>query len=147
MCLLSARTVWLWVQREDDDWNLPSRSRNHFGLPHRRVLSDLEEGLEKRVRLIFQEKNFCSGRLLMKVDGFSRRSPPRVLTVPSATGSIKLSPFIGVNASFALSLLAWSSDASISSNSSLSAINSVSFPGSPRIQCITEEYTWQANLM
>ena len=35
---------------------------------------------------------------------------------------IKLSPFIGVNTSFALSLLAWISDASVSSNSSMSAI-------------------------
>ena len=34
----------------------------------------------------------------------------------------KLSPFIGVNTSFALSLLAWISDASISYNSSMSAI-------------------------
>ena len=51
-----------------------------------------------------------------------RRCPlPKILTVPSATGGINLSPFIGVNSSFALSLLAWISDASVSSNSSMSA--------------------------
>ena len=57
------------------------------------------------------------------MDGLRRRSPPGIFTVPSATGNIKLSPFIGVNISFALSLLAWSSDASICSNSSMSAVN------------------------
>ena len=57
-------------------------------------------------------------RSRIKVDGLRRRSPPEVLPVPSATRNMKLSPFIGVNTSFALSLLAWISDASISSNSS-----------------------------
>ena len=32
----------------------------------------------------------------MKLDGLRRRSPPGVLTVPSATGNIQLSPFIGI---------------------------------------------------
>ena len=44
-----------------------------------------------------------------------------VLTVPSAIGKMKFSPFIAVSTSFALSLRAWSSDASICSNSSMSA--------------------------
>ena len=60
---------------------------------------------------------------MIKVDGFRRRSSPEFFTVPSATGNFKLSPFIGVDTSSALSLLAWSSDASISSNSSMSAIS------------------------
>ena len=49
-------------------------------------------------------------------------SPSEILTVPSATGKIKLSPFIGVNTSFAWSLRAWSSDGFISCTSSMSAI-------------------------
>ena len=43
-------------------------------------------------------------------------------------GILKLSPFVGVNTSFALSLRAWSSEASISSKS---AMSDVSFPNSP----------------
>ena len=38
--------------------------------------------------------------------------PPESLTVPSAIRMMNFSPFIGVNTSFALSLLAWISDAS-----------------------------------
>ena len=30
------------------------------------------------------------------MDGLTRRSPPAVLTVPSATGNIRVSPCIGV---------------------------------------------------
>ena len=83
--------------------------------------------LEKRVRLILLEEFFV---LLLG------RGDPRLrwlfsdadllqkfFTVPSATVNMKLSPFIGVNTSFALDLRAWSSDASICSNSSMSAIN------------------------
>ena len=64
-----------------------------------------------------------SGLSRIKVDVLRRWSPPQILTVPSATGNIKLSPFIGVNTSNALSLRAWSSDASICSNSSMSAMS------------------------
>ena len=46
---------------------------------------------------------------------------PEILTVPSATGNMKMSPFIGVKTSFALRLRAWSSDVSVCSNSSMSA--------------------------
>ena len=49
----------------------------------------------------------------------------------------------GVNTSFALSLLAWSSDASISNNSSVSATIMSPFQIPPRGQCIAEIYTWQ----
>ena len=44
------------------------------------------------------------------------------LAVPSEFGNMKFSPFFGDNTSSALSLLAWSSDASICANSSTSAI-------------------------
>ena len=62
-----------------------------------------------------------SGRSRIKVDGLRRRSPPGVMTVPSAIGNMKNSPFIGVATSFELSLFALISDASICSNSSMSA--------------------------
>ena len=84
-----------------------------------------------------------AGQSRIKVDGLRRRSPPKIFTVPSATGNIKLSPFIGVNTSFALSLLVWISNASISSNSSMSATIMSPFQMLLRMQCITEEYTWQ----
>ena len=69
-------------------------------------------------------------------------------SVPSATGNVKI--VIGVSTSFPLSLLAWISDASISSNSSMSAI---SFPDSTRMQniagkifgpnwCCVDAYRW-----
>ena len=65
------------------------------------------------------------------MDGFRRLSPPGVLTVLSAIRNIKLSRSIGVNSSFALSLLAWISDASISSTSSMSATRMSLFQISP----------------
>ena len=64
-----------------------------------------------------------SGRSLVKVGVLRRCELPKILTVPSATGNMKLSLLIGVDTSFALCLRAWSSDASICSNSSMSAIN------------------------
>ena len=64
-----------------------------------------------------------SERSRNKDDVLRRWSPPEILTIPSATGDKKLSPLIGVNTSFVLSLRAWSSDPSICSNSSLIADN------------------------
>ena len=64
-----------------------------------------------------------SGRSRMKVDVLRRWSPPETLAVPSATGNFKLSHFIGVNTSFALSLRTWISDASICSISWMSVID------------------------
>ena len=76
---------------------------------------------------------FSSFRMiLIKVDGLRRRFPPGVLTAPSATGNINVSLFIGADTSFALSLLAWTSDASLSSNSSNVCDQHVSFPDSSR---------------
>ena len=62
-----------------------------------------------------------SGWFRVKVVVLRRCSPPKILTVPSATGKMKFPLLCGVNTSFALGLRAWSSDASISSNSSISA--------------------------
>ena len=70
----------------------PVIDQNHFWPLHHRVLSPLEEGLEKRVRLILLEELPRCGRSLIKVDGLRRRSPPEDLTVPSSTKNIKLSP-------------------------------------------------------
>ena len=43
---------------------------------------------------------------------FSEPDLLQSFTVPSATGNLNFSPFIGVYTSFALNLFAWSSDAS-----------------------------------
>ena len=68
-----------------------------------------------------------------------RRSSPGVLTVPSSIGKANVSPFIGVNTSLALSLRAWSSDASISSKTSMSVTMSP-FQILPRIKHNRELY-------
>ena len=57
----------------------------------------------------------------------------RVLTIPSAIGNINFSPFLGVNTSFALTLLAWISDASILSNSLNVCDQNVSLRDSSRV--------------
>ena len=64
--------------------------------------------------------------------------PPKIFTVPSATGNMKFPLLCGVYTSFALSLRAWSSDASISSNSSMSATIMSAFQIPPRVWCTTE---------
>ena len=73
----------------------------------------------------FSSKNFLflsSERSRIKVNFLRRCSHPKILTVPSATEKIKLSPSLGVNTSFTLSLLAWSSD-----------------PSAPTLQCLLLE--------
>ena len=57
-----------------------------------------------------------SGRSRVKVYVLRRCSLPKIFTA----GNMSFSPLIGVNTSFVLSLRAWSSDASFSSNSSMS---------------------------
>ena len=74
-----------------------------------------------------------SGLSRTKVDVIRRRFHPKICTVPSATGSMNFSPFIGVSTSFALSLRAWSFGASISSNSSMSATIMSHFQILPRV--------------
>ena len=69
----------------------------------------------------------CCWRFRVTVDVLRRCSLPKIWTVPSATGHMKFPLLCSVNTSFALSHRAWTSDASISSNSSMSA----SFPDSP----------------
>ena len=61
------------------------------------------------------------GWFRINVDFFSAWSPPDGFTVPSATGKMNSSPLSSNITSFALSLLTWISDASISSSSSRSA--------------------------
>ena len=79
------------------------------------------------------------GRSLIKVDGRWRLSPPGVLTVPSATGNVKLSPFVSVHTPFAF-------EPSVVDFWCVHFLqffyvcdHNVSFPDSPRAQCITEE--------
>ena len=57
-----------------------------------------------------------SGRSRTEVDVLRTWSPPDRFTVPSATWSLKFPLLCGVGTSFALSLSAWISDASIFSN-------------------------------
>ena len=100
--------------------------------------------MENVIHLIFLEEFLVrSRRSRVKVDVLRRCSLPKILTVPPATGNMKFPLLCCVNTSFALRLLARSSDASISSNSSMSADHNVSFPDFHRAQCITEKYTWQ----
>ena len=56
MMLLSARTVWLGVPRDDGKWNLLQKTKNLFGLHHHTTMS-LENGL-KRTRLVLLEDVF-----------------------------------------------------------------------------------------
>ena len=101
---------------------------------HHRASSRLEVGLENVIQLTFlQEFPFLllvPGRSRIKVDVLRRRSLPKMLTVPSATENMKLPLLCGVNTSFALSLRAWSSDASISSNFFNVCDHNDSFPDS-----------------
>ena len=62
-----------------------------------------------------------SGFSWLKVGVLRTFSHPDNFTFPSAMGTMKFSTLLGVNTSFALSLRAWISDASILSNSSMSA--------------------------
>ena len=100
MILHSARTVWLWLQRDDDKQSCLKWTRNHF-LLHNGIEEDPSDSPGR-----FYFSSPRSGRSLIKVDVLRTWSPPESFTVPSAIGKIKLSPFIGVNTSFALSLFA-----------------------------------------
>ena len=97
----------------------------------------LEVGL-KKTRLILLQDYFLLlpglGDPGLTWDVLRSWSPPESLTVPSSIGKINFSPFIGVNTSFAVSLSARISDASICSNSSLSATKMSPFQIPPRVQ-------------
>ena len=101
-------------------------------------------GLEKRVCLILLEELLVP--LLYPVDPWSRYMVSDVYLLQKfwpfhlRLGNLKLSPFIGVNTSFALSLLAWISDASVFSNSSMSAI------GMSRFQILTATIAYPKNI-
>ena len=118
-----------------------------FWLPHHLAWSHREDGVENPIRLTFLQEFLV---LLLVPDAPGLRWMfwdavllPESLTVPFATGKMKFPLLCGVNTPFALSLRAWSSDASISSNSSMSAIISVSCPDSHRAQCIAGKFTRQ----
>ena len=122
------------------------RPKNHIWLHHHTMMS-LVLRLKKTLLILLEDYLalfLCldnPGSRWMDVLRFS--ASPKILTVPSATGNMKLSPFIGVNTSFALSLRAWRSATSISSNSSMSATQMSPFEILSRVQDITEECTWQ----
>ena len=71
------------------------------------------------------------------MDVLRRRSLPKICTVPSANGKMKFPLLSGVNTSFALSLLAWSSDASHLLHFFNVCDRGFSFPDSSRVQCET----------
>ena len=115
----STRTVWLAMTVNEIFWN----RKNHFGL-HHHITMNLDVGL-KKIRLILFEDCLV---LLLCLDCpwlrwmfFRSWSPPEILTIGSAIDNVKISSVIDVNTSFTLSLRTWSSDTSISSNSSMSA--------------------------
>ena len=84
-----------------------------------------------------------SGRSWVKVDVLRRCPHPKILTVPSATGFLKFPLLCGVNTSFALSLLAWSSDSVRLLQFFNVRDHYVSFTDFSFVKCITEKYTWQ----
>ena len=104
----------------------------------------------------FSRRLFCSSLLSglsrIKKDVLRYRSLPEILTNPSATGNMKVSPFIDVNTSFALSLLAWT-PAICSTSSKFWCVHLLQFfnnfiqnvycPDFTRAKDVTEEYTWQ----
>ena len=88
----------------------------------------------KKTLLILLEDYFVlllSGMSRIKVDVLRSCSLPKILTVPSASANMNLSPFIGVNTSFAFSLRAWNCDASISFQFFNVCNHHVSFPNLP----------------
>ena len=101
----------------------------------------------KKTRLILFEDSLvlllCLRGAKIKVDVLRSWSSPEILTVPSATGNTKCSLSNGVNTSFALSLRAWNSDASIPSNSSMSRTIMSLFPDSSPRFMHNREKNWQ----
>ena len=99
------------------------------------ALGRLEVGLENVIHLTFLEEFLV---LLLVPDAPGLRwmfsdagLTQKIFTVPSATGNMEFPLHCNVNTSFALNLLAWSSEASISSNSSNVCDHHVPFPDSP----------------
>ena len=137
--LTRGSTWWRWIEIS---WDRP---KNHFWLHHNTMMS-LLVGL-KKTRLILLEDHLvllvCLGSPGSRWMFWDPDLPQKLLTVPSATGNMNFSPFIGVNTSFALSLRAWSSDASISSNSSMSATGMSPFQILSGVLCTSKEFMWQ----
>ena len=122
MFLLSACKVLLCVQH--DEWILLLLSRSHFLASWSRVESSWN-GVGECTSPDFPRRLSCysplSGVSRIRVDVLGRCSLPKIIIVPSATVNMKFPPLCSVITSFALSLRVWSSDASISCNSSMSA--------------------------
>ena len=79
-----------------------------------------------------------SGWSRIKVDVL-RTIQPDKLIVPHAIKKMKYSQILGVNTSFALRFLAWISDASICSNSSMFLTRMSPFQVPPRVLCVAEK--------
>ena len=143
MILLSARTVWHSVERDDGKCRSLRWTRNHFLLHHHLGDESWSGGGDPSDS---PERFPCSsprsGLFQVTVDLLRTWSPRDNLTVPSAIGKIKFHHFLGANTSLALSLLAWISDASIFSQFLNVCDQNVSSPDSFRVQYITEEYSW-----
>ena len=84
-----------------------------------------------------------SGLSRIKVDVLRTRSLPESLTVPSATKKKTLHHFWAFYTSFVLSLPAWIPDASILSNSSMSATVMSPFQIPPACNAYPRKKTWQ----
>ena len=119
--LLSARTVWLSVQRDDGKCIFLKLTRNDFLLHRHPAMSLVVEA-----RLILLE----DVHVLLLAQGCPRLrwmfSEPDLLqivyfSICDLEFLKKVHHFGSVNTSFAMSLFAWTSDASIFSNSSMSA--------------------------
>ena len=130
MILLSACRVRLVVQRDGGLWSLFECTRNHFVHHQHPDLSlEIKLQVENLLILIRSHDDF-----LLELDDsvsrwmfFSAWSPPKVFTIPSATGNMNSSSLFGNINSFEVSPLASISDASISSSSWKSATSMTPF--------------------
>ena len=121
MCLLSARRAELEIRRDDDKWNPLRSTRNQCGFL-RHLMFRLQVEASQDFPPLRSSLDASWSR--MRVNFRIPYSLPYNWTVPSAIGSMKLSPLFGVIMSFALRLQAWISD--------------TAFPNSPREQCMSE---------
>ena len=115
MILLSARTVWLSVQRDDGKCGSLKWTRNHVVLHHHPAMI-LEMGLRKTQKILLE--GFLVLLLGLVLPDLRRMfSEPDLLQIVWPFHCERnidfFSPPLGVNTSFALSLLARISDASI----------------------------------
>ena len=119
---LLACTVWLLVQRDDDEWFLLWSSRNRFSLPHHHGLSLLQDGMEYNIHLNFLEE-FLVLRHVPVGAGLRWMFSDAVLTQRFWLFHVRPGKwsFYLFAALTLLQHLTWISDAPISSISSMSA--------------------------